>query len=82
MRGARHLGRRAETPTNHRQWGLKALKQGIANVALECVPRNAARIDFERRPVSEGHVWYIVRFAGGGPHQFAQEVAPVYKDPS
>ena len=34
-------------------------------MALGCVPRNATHTDFENGSVSEGRVWYIVKFAGG-----------------
>ena len=53
--------------------GPEALKCEIVNMTLGCVLDNTIEIDkFKSRPVSEGHVWCIVRFAfsaedkGGG----------------
>ena len=34
-------------------------------MALGCAPYNATHTDFKSGPVSNGRIWYIVRFAGG-----------------
>ena len=48
-------------------------------MALGCAPYNATHTDFKSGPVSDGRIWYIVRFAGG---VHISSLTRVYKDPS